>query len=114
MARFQRHAFVCENERDPANPRGCCKHKGGTELRLAMKKIVDEAGLKGCVRVNVAGCLDACENGPVVVIYPEGIWYTVPTPADAEEVAREHLVGGRVVDRLLMQPVPEREKKPAP
>jgi len=110
MSKFERHVFVCENLREPNNPKGSCKAKGSAEIRLAMKKLMDESGLRGRMRCNMAGCLDACEFGPAVVVYPEAVWYTVPTVADAEEIVREHLVGGRVVERLRMPTTPRPPK----
>jgi (2Fe-2S) ferredoxin len=111
MSRFERHVFICENQRDASNPKGCCKSKGGDAIRQAFKEQMDKAGLRGRMRCNSAGCLDACEYGPAVVVYPEAVWYTVPTVADAEEIVREHLVGGHVVERLLMPTAP-RARKP--
>ena len=101
MAGFRRHVFVCLNERAPGHERGCCKHRGAEAVFDALKKGAGEAGLEG-VRVNRAGCLDHCEFGPTVVVYPEAVWYHVPTPEDAEEILREHVIGGRVVEHLLM------------
>lgn len=66
----------------------------------ALKDGAKAAGLKGKVRINRAGCLDHCEHGPVVVVYPEAVWYHVPTVEDAEEILNSHLVGGKPVDRL--------------
>ncbi len=100
MADLQYHVFVCENVRDPSDPRGSCGARGGTEIREVFKEELKRHGLKKISRANKAGCLDVCKYGPVVVIYPEGIWYRVPTPDDAREIVREHLVGGRVVERL--------------
>lgn len=100
MSKFERHIFVCENQRDPGNPKGDCKSKGSTEIRNTIKKLMAEAGLHGRMRCNTAGCLDACEFGPAAVVYPEGVWYRIPTTEDAAEVVREHMVAGRVVDRL--------------
>lgn len=99
---YARHVFVCLNERDPSHPRGCCKHRGGDEIFKTLKEGAAKAGLKNEVRINRAGCMEHCEYGPSVVIYPEAVWYHVPTIEDAEEILREHVVGGRVVDRLLM------------
>jgi (2Fe-2S) ferredoxin len=101
-AGYKRHVFVCLNERDPADARGCCKQRGSEQIFKALKEGTAKAGLQGDVRVNRAGCLDHCEYGPSVVIYPEAVWYHVPTVEDAEEIVREHVVGGRVVERLLM------------
>jgi (2Fe-2S) ferredoxin len=110
MSKFERHIFVCENQRDADNPKGCCKTKGAEDIRQTIKIAMDKAGLRGRMRCNSAGCLDACEYGPAVVVYPEGVWYTVPTVADAEEIVREHMVAGRVVERLRMPTKPRAPK----
>jgi (2Fe-2S) ferredoxin len=114
MSRFEQHIFVCENHRPPDNPKGSCKAAGAEEVRLHLKTLVEQAGLKGRVRCNSAGCLDACALGPAVVIYPEGTWYTLRTREDAEEVFREHIQGGRVVQRLLMNLPAVRKANPPP
>lgn len=100
MPPFVRHLFVCENQRPPGHPRGCCADKGGAGLKKALKQAVGEAGLSGQVRVNTAGCLDACEVGASVVVYPEQVWYGHVTPADVAEIVASHLVAGRPVERL--------------
>ncbi len=69
-----------------------------------MKEALHKRGLKGTVRANAAGCLDACANGPSVVVYPEGVWYTLKTRDDAMEVIERHLLQGEVVERLRMSP----------
>ena len=73
--RFRHHVFVCENLRDPSDPRGCCAAKGSPAIREAFKQELARRGLKGQIRANAAGCLDACATGPTVVVYPEGVWY---------------------------------------
>jgi (2Fe-2S) ferredoxin len=103
MPHFERHVFVCTNRRDPGNPKGCCAEKGAEEIREVFKKELHERGLKGRVRANSAGCLDQCAKGPAVVVYPEQVWYTVPTAADAREIIESHLVGGVPVERLRMK-----------
>ena len=100
---YNKHVFCCMNQRDPGHPRGCCMEKGGAELRAYMKDRARELKLKR-VRINQAGCLDRCELGPTMVIYPEGIWYTYSTKEDVDEILQTHLVEGRVVSRLLLQP----------
>lgn len=105
---FDRHLFVCTNRRPDGSPKGCCATKGADQVRLALKQAMDEAGLKG-VRVNQAGCLDACERGVAVVVYPEGHWYQAVTPGDAKELVARALAKGEFVERLAMQPF-ERKK----
>ena len=99
---YQRHVFFCCNQRDPSDVRGCCNAKGATRVRDYAKAQVKALGLSGPgkVRVNQAGCLDRCEQGPVVVVYPEGVWYTYVDEQDVDEIIQEHLVKGRVVERL--------------
>jgi len=101
--RFRHHVFVCENRRDPADPRGCCGAKGSEALRAALKAEVERRGLKKQVRVNAAGCLDACAYGPTVVVYPEGVWYGGVRLEDVAEIVESHLVNGAPVERLRLK-----------
>jgi (2Fe-2S) ferredoxin len=98
---YRAHVFCCTNERPPGHKRGCCKEKGSDDLRNYMKARVKELGIEG-TRVNASGCLDQCEKGPAVVIYPEGVWYSPKTRADIDEIIEKHLQGGTPVARLLM------------
>lgn len=100
MIQFERHVFVCENRRDPDNPKGCCARKGASEIRDRLKLLTFEAGLKGRVRVNSAGCLGHCATGATLVVYPEAVWYGHVTLDDVEELFREHIVRGKPVERL--------------
>lgn len=101
MAYYKAHIFCCTNERPPGHERGCCKEKGAEKLRDYMKARVKELKIES-VRVNNAGCLDRCELGPTMVIYPEGVWYTYASTADVEEIIERHLKRGQRVDRLLL------------
>ena len=100
MPPYERHVFVCENVRDPASPKGCCAAKGSAEIRSRLKKLTHEAGLKGRVRINSAGCLDCCEQGVTIVVYPEAVSYGRVTAGDVDELFREHVLHGRPVERL--------------
>jgi (2Fe-2S) ferredoxin len=97
--RFRHHLFVCENHRPDADERGSCGARGGEAVRAALKSEVQRLGLRG-VRVNGAGCLDACAHGPAVVVYPEGVWYAAVRVEDAAEIVQRHLIGGEPVERL--------------
>lgn len=101
-AGYKCHVFVCLNEREAGHPRGCCKHRGADEIFKVLKAGATKAGLKDDVRINRAGCMEHCEYGPTVVVYPDAVWYHVPTVEDAEEILQEHVIGGRVVERLLI------------
>jgi (2Fe-2S) ferredoxin len=98
---YRKHVFVCTNQRPLDDPRGCCLQKGSVSLRNYMKDRAKEVGLKD-VRINNAGCLDRCELGPSVVVYPEGVWYTAKTKADMDEILERHVAGGEIVERLRM------------
>ena len=106
MPSFARHVFVCINERAADNPRGCCKAKGGVDVRDRLKVELKKRGLTKTIRANNAGCLDQCEYGVTVVVYPEQVWYGGVTEADIAEIVDEHLVHGRVVERLLLPDQP--------
>jgi len=106
MPSFQRHVFVCINERPADHPKGCCKAKGGVEVRDRLKDELGKRGISKLVRANNAGCLDQCERGVSVVVYPEQVWYGGVTVDDIPELVDKHLVGGEVVDRLLMPDQP--------
>lgn len=101
MGFYKAHVFCCNNERPAGHARGCCREKGADALRNHMRVRVKDAGLEG-VRVNVAGCMDRCEQGPVFVVYPEGVWYSAKTQADIDAIVDEHLKGGRIVERLRL------------
>jgi (2Fe-2S) ferredoxin len=100
---YDAHVFCCTNKRPDGHPRGSCADKGSEDLRNYMKDRAKELGLRK-VRINSAGCLDRCELGPSVVIYPEGVWYSAPTRADIDEILLKHLVEGGRVERLMLQP----------
>jgi (2Fe-2S) ferredoxin len=102
MPPLERHVFVCVNQRDPANPKGCCAAKNAVEIRSRLKKLAFDAGLRGRVRINSAGCLDQCAHGVAMVVYPEGIWYGAVTVDDVDEIFNEHVLEGRPVERLRL------------
>jgi len=99
---FERHVFVCHNVRPADAPRPSCTADGMSALHARLQQLAKDAGLAGKVRINKSGCLDQCEHGPTVVVYPDAVWYGGVKPEDAEEIVTQHLVGGRAVERLRM------------
>ena len=100
---YRAHVFCCTNVRPQGHPRGCCANGNSVRLRDYMKARAKELGLEG-VRINASGCLDRCELGPTMVIYPEGVWYSYATPEDIDEILQTHLIEGGRVRRLMMLP----------
>jgi len=103
MAKFEKHIFICTNQRADGHPRGCCNPSGDAELQRAFKAKLAQRGIPNSkVRANKAGCLDQCEVGPTVVVYPEAVWYGGVTPADVDEIIDSHIIGGTPVERLII------------
>ena len=98
---YRLHVFFCLNERPEDHPRGCCAAKGSKDLRDYMKAKAKEMRLKR-VRINTSGCLDRCELGPSVIVYPDGVWYTCKTTDDVDRILEDHIRDGGRVDHLLM------------
>ncbi len=98
---YKCHIFFCLNERK--NGESCCAQFRAQEAFDRCKALVQAAGLSGPgqVRVNKAGCLDRCAAGPVVVVYPEAVWYTYLDMNDIDEIVESHLKNGKIVERLL-------------
>ncbi len=101
--RYKKHVFICTNQRPEGHPRGCCREKGSEAIRDRLKDALKERGLLGKIRPNTSGCLDACEFGPSMVVYPDNIWYGGITVDDVEEIVEAHLVGGTPVERLRIR-----------
>jgi (2Fe-2S) ferredoxin len=100
MGYYKHHVFFCLNQRDDG--RECCADRGSPALQEYAKRRIKELGMsgQGRVRINKAGCLDRCELGPVLVVYPEEVWYTYVDQEDIDEIIDSHLVKGQVVERL--------------
>ena len=105
MGYYRHHLFFCTNQRPDGAERPSCAQCDSPRLRGYLKKRLKELGLtgEGGIRANTAGCLDRCELGPVLVVYPEGIWYTYVDEEDLEEILESHLIGGKPVERLKIR-----------
>jgi (2Fe-2S) ferredoxin len=97
---YKYHVFFCTNQR--AEGETCCQNHDAQAMRNYLKKRSKELNIigRGKVRASTAGCLDRCGKGPVLVIYPEAIWYSYQNQADIDEIISEHLQNGRIVERL--------------
>ena len=101
MSYFDKHVFFCTNQRKDGED--CCNNHGAEKARDYMKKKVKELDIstrKNKIRINTAGCMDRCDDGPVIVVYPEATWYTYVDNKDLDEIIEEHLKHGRIVERL--------------
>ena len=100
---YARHVFCCTNRRVKGHRRGCCAEKDSVELRNYLKQRAKEEDLAD-IRINNSGCLDRCELGPTMVIYPEAVWYGYSSREDLDEILETHLKRGKRVARLLLRP----------
>lgn len=102
---YRKHLFFCLNQRPEG--RACCAAQGAEALQQYAKRRIQALGLSGAgsIRINKAGCLDRCELGPVIVVYPQGVWYTAIDEDDIEEIIQSHLIEDRVVERLVLRDV---------
>jgi (2Fe-2S) ferredoxin len=98
--RYEKHIFVCVKERSVNHPRGCCLEKGSMEIRKKFVQLINQHGLRGKVRANKSGCLDVCEMGVNLVIYPNNFWYTGVTEKDVDEIFKTSILHDEIVERL--------------
>jgi (2Fe-2S) ferredoxin len=100
MSYYQHHVFFCLNQRDDG--RACCANHDAATMQAYAKDRIKELGIsgEGKVRVNKSGCLDRCDAGPCVVVYPDATWYTYVDKHDVDEIIDSHLLKGKIVDRL--------------
>ena len=104
-APLQAHIFVCQNQRDADHPRGCCQARGGEALLKALKTEISRRGLGKSVRAQRAGCLDVCENGAALVVYPQNVWYGQVELSDVAELVESQLIQNKP---LLRRQIPLR------
>ena len=110
MSQYIKHIFVCDNVR-VGQGKGCCGPKGGLDIQKAMKKKILSLGLSSRDRANRAGCLNFCQNGVTLVIYPQGIWYGQVTLEDVDEIIEKSIIHDEIIDRLLIKSAKKDEKR---
>ncbi|HLO96424.1 MAG TPA: (2Fe-2S) ferredoxin domain-containing protein [Burkholderiaceae bacterium] len=100
---FRIHAFACMQARPSGHPRGSCAERGAKALVERLQMRVDRERLAD-VAVTATGCMGFCQAGPLMVVYPQGLWYAPRTEADIDEIVDSHLKGGQAVERLAFLP----------
>lgn len=106
MGRFRYHVFACTNKRDPAHPRGSCQARNAEEILSMFRAELKLANIPQPFRINKSGCLDACEEGPVFAVYPDGVYYRLTSQEDVRRVVKEHLQDGMIVADLQIPSPP--------
>ena len=99
--KYKKHIFVCVNERPENTPKGSCARCGGFDIRMRFVELINQHGLKGVVRANKSGCLDACEFGATVVVYPNETWYTNVTLNDVDDIFNATILNDVPLERLV-------------
>lgn len=100
---FSIHAFVCSQQRPPGHPRGSCAEAGSRPLLERLTARID--GLKRPdIAVTATGCLGFCRAGPVMVVYPQGVWYVPRTVEDVDAIVDRHVLKGELVEDLIIVP----------
>ena len=99
--KYDKHIFVCVNERSDNSQRGSCAKCGGLDIRMRFVQLINEYGLKGVVRANKSGCLDACEFGAAVVVYPDEIWYTNVKLSDVDDIFNATIINEEPMEKLV-------------
>lgn len=100
MNKPKHHIFICSSSRPTGQQKGFCHTKGGVDIMMNFMEEIEERGLSGEVFVTNTGCLGICEKGPIVIVYPDNVWYGSVTTEDIEEIMDEHIEGGSPVKRL--------------
>jgi len=100
MSYYNKHVFFCTNLR--TDGRQCCANANAQALLTYAKTKIKALQCNGKVRINSAGCMDRCAEGPVLVVYPDAVWYRYQSQADIDEIIDQHVLRGHVVERLLL------------
>ena len=104
MPKRDRYIFLCNNQRPPGHPLGCCRERGAISLWERFAELIEAKGLTEEVRIVGTTCLGPCEAGAVAAVYPEDVWYGRLTVDDVEQIVESHLIGGQPVESLVLKP----------
>lgn len=100
---YKVHVFMCFQDRPPGHPRGSCGQAGAKPLWDHLIARVENLG-RPEIGLSATGCLGFCAAGPLMVVYPDGIWYRPQSHEDVDEIVQQHFVGGSPVERLAIVP----------
>ncbi len=100
--KFEKHIFVCINERPAVAPRQCCGEETGSAIAKRFKELIQENKLRMSVRSQRSSCFDICEEGPVAVVYPEGVYYKKISIDDVDVIFEQHILNNKPVKRLQL------------
>ncbi|MBF0288745.1 MAG: (2Fe-2S) ferredoxin domain-containing protein [SAR324 cluster bacterium] len=104
MGQLKHHFFVCQNNRPPGHPKGSCAERGSFDVMDALYQHIEEKELWGKVKVTGTACLGPCDRGAVAVVYPEGVWYSIQSTDDVDEIMTKHVEQGSPVERIRFDP----------
>ena len=102
MQKPTKHIFVCSSSRPNGQQKGFCHSKDGVDVMMKFMEGIEERGIGGEIFLSNTGCFGICEKGPVVVVYPDNVWYGSVTPDDVAEILDQHIEGGTPVARLAL------------
>lgn len=102
MQKPKHHIFVCTSSRPTGQQKGFCESKAGVEIMMKFAEELQERELDGDVFLSNTGCFGICDKGPIVIVYPDNVWYGSVTPDDVPEILDQHIEGGTVVERLAI------------
>lgn len=103
MQKPLRHIFICTSSRPNGQQKGFCHSKESTDVMMRFMEEIESRELTGEVFINNTGCFGVCEKGPIVVVYPDNVWYGAVTPDDVTEIMDEHIEGNKAVERLALK-----------
>jgi (2Fe-2S) ferredoxin len=104
MEPFRLHLYVCSQQKPEGVP--SCPAAGASAVLSAIEREVLARGLDNEVQITTSGCQGLCDEGPMMVVYPEGVWYRKVQPSDATDIVSAHLAGGKPVERLVWRDAP--------
>lgn len=102
MPKPKYHIVVCTNTRPPGHPKGSCGEKGAQAILMKFQEEMEKRNLWGGVMVTASSCVGMCQVGPIVIVYPDSVWYQGVNPFNVSEIIEEHILKGKPVEKLMI------------